>query len=104
MHVQIILTFGNGKEAEEHNTIAMRSSDVVMYVANRKIYGPVFIVSRSYRYSSFVAAENNGAKDGAVSFGILSNDILHDKKYQTHQLWWQTLTACVQAQFPDMKS
>lgn len=59
----IMLTFGNSKETEEHNAIAVHSLDVVMYVANRKIYGPVFIMSRSYRYSSFVAAENNGAKD-----------------------------------------
>jgi hypothetical protein len=50
-----------------------------MYVADRKIYWPVFIMSCRYRYSSFVAAENNGAKDRAMSFGILSNDILHDK-------------------------
>jgi hypothetical protein len=59
----IMLTFGNSKETEERNAIAVCSSDVVMYVANRKIYGPVFIMSHSYRYSSFVAAENNGAKD-----------------------------------------
>jgi hypothetical protein len=72
-------TFGNSKESEEHNAIAMCSSDVVMYVANRKIYGPVFIMYCSYRYSSFVTAENNRAEDGAVSFRILSNDILCDK-------------------------
>ena len=57
----------------------MRSLDLVMYVANRKIYWPVFIMACLYRYSSFVAAENNGAKDEAMSFGILSNNILCDK-------------------------
>jgi hypothetical protein len=72
----VTLTFGNSKETEEHNTIAMCSSDVVMCVANRKIYGPVFVMSCSYRYSSFVTAEDNGAKDRAMSFRILSNDIL----------------------------
>jgi hypothetical protein len=64
-----MLTFGDSKETEEHNAIAMCSSDVVVYVANRKIYGPVLIMSCSYRYSSFVAAKNNGAKDGAMSLG-----------------------------------
>jgi hypothetical protein len=36
-------------------------------------------MSCHYGYSSFVAAENNGAKDRAMSFGILNNDILYDK-------------------------
>jgi hypothetical protein len=77
MHAySITLTFGNSKETKEHNAISMHSLDVVMYVANRKIYGPVFIMSCSYRYSSFVTAEDNGAKDRAMSFRILSNDIL----------------------------
>ena len=68
----ITLTFGNSKETKEHNAIAVHLSDVVMYVANRKIYGPVFIMSCSYRYSSFVAGEDNGAKEG---------------KNQSHEFW-----------------
>jgi hypothetical protein len=30
----------------------------------------------SYRYRRFVATEDDGAKDRAVGFGILCNDIL----------------------------
>jgi hypothetical protein len=75
----MILTFRNGKKTEEHNAIAMRSLDVVMYVADRKTYWPVFIMSCCYGYRSFVPAENNGGNNGAMSFGILSNDILYDK-------------------------
>jgi hypothetical protein len=54
----------------------MCSSNVIVYVAYGKINGPVFIVACSDRYSSLIAAENDRAKNRAMGFWILGNDIL----------------------------
>src|SRR5882762_4532021 len=70
------ITFRDSKEAEEHNTIAMCSLDIIVYIANREINWPVLIVSCSHRYSGFITAKNDGAKDGAIGFRILRNYVL----------------------------
>jgi hypothetical protein len=54
----------------------MCSSEAIAQVTNGEIDGPIFIVSCSDGYSSFIAAENDGAKDGAMGFRILSNNVL----------------------------
>lgn len=66
-------TFRDSEETKEHNAIAMRSSNVIVYITDGEIKGPVFIVSCSYRYSSFVATKDYWAKDRAMRFGILRN-------------------------------
>ena len=45
VEVDDIYTFGDSKETEEHNTIAMCTSNIVVDVANRKIDQPVLVVS-----------------------------------------------------------
>ena len=72
----IIHTFRNGKEAKKYNTVAMCPSDVIVDVSNREIDWPILVVSRSYRYCCFITAQNNRTKDSAVSFRVLSNQIL----------------------------
>jgi hypothetical protein len=69
-------TFRYSEETKEHNTIAMCSSSIIVYVTYGEIKGPVFIVSRSHRYSSFIATKDYWAKDRAVRSGILSNYVL----------------------------
>jgi hypothetical protein len=54
----------------------MCSSEAIVQVTNGEIDGPKFIVSYSNGYSSFIAAKNDGAKDGAMGFRILSNNVL----------------------------
>jgi len=54
----------------------MCSPDVVVYVADGQIDGPVLVISCTDRYSSFIATEDNRAKDGAMTLGILSDNIL----------------------------
>ena len=70
------LTFWDSEEAQEHNTIMMCSSDVVVYITNRYVDGPVLIVSCSYGYCSFITTKNNWAKNSTMGFGILGNNIL----------------------------
>lgn len=72
----ILLTFGDRKETKEHNTITMCSLNIIVYIANRQIDRPILIVASSYRYSGLVAAKNDRAKDRAMSFRILSNNVL----------------------------
>jgi len=72
----IIHTFRDGKEAKEYNIIAMCSSDIIVNVSNREIDWPVLIVSSSYRYSCLITTKNNWTEDRAMSFRVLSNQIL----------------------------
>ena len=58
----MVLTFGNSEKAEEYNTITMGSSDVIVYVANGEINGPIFIMACSDRYHHLVASENDWAE------------------------------------------
>jgi hypothetical protein len=51
-------------------------SNVIVYVANREINWPVLIVSCSYRYSCFITAKDDGAKNRAMGFRILCNYVL----------------------------
>jgi hypothetical protein len=74
--VQYILTFWDHKEAKEHKAVAMCSSEVVVYVANRKVNGPILIMSSSHRYSGLVATKDDRTEDSAVGTWIFSNDIL----------------------------
>ena len=62
-------------------------------------------VSCIYRYCSFITTKNNWAKNGAMGFRILSNNILLQQmiNIRSKKPSWR-LTACFQAQFPDMKS
>jgi hypothetical protein len=84
------LTFRDSEETKEHNAIAMCSSNVIVYVTDREMKGPVFIVSSSYRYSSFVTTENYWAKDRAVRFGILSNYVLTNNEHELKEMMLQT--------------
>jgi hypothetical protein len=59
-------TFWDSEEAKEHNAIAMCSPDAVVYITNRKIDGPVLVVSCGNRYSSFITTEDNRAKHRAM--------------------------------------
>jgi len=70
-------TFRDSEETKEHNAIAMCSSEAIEYVSDREIDRPVFIVSRSDRYSCFITTENDGAKDRAMRFRILGNNVLN---------------------------
>lgn len=84
------LTFRDSEETKEHNTITMCSSHVIVYVTDGEIKGPVFIVSCSYRYGSFVATENYWAKDRAVRFEILSNYVLTNNQHEFKMMILQT--------------
>jgi len=77
IQLDIMITFRDSKEAKEHNTIAMCSSDIIVYVSNREINWPVLIVSCSYRYGGFITVKNDGAKDGTIGFRILRNYVLN---------------------------
>jgi hypothetical protein len=70
-------TFRNSKETKEHNAIAMCSSEAIAYVSNGEIDRPVFVMSCSNRYSCFIATKNDGAKDRAMRFRILGNNVLN---------------------------
>ena len=50
--------------------------DIIVYVADGEINGPIFIVSYSNEYSSLITAENDRAKDRAMGFRILGDDVL----------------------------
>jgi hypothetical protein len=67
------LTFGDSKKTKKRNTIAMCSSDIISYISNREVDGPVLVVSRCYGYSSFITTQNDRAKDRVVGFRIFSN-------------------------------
>jgi len=54
----------------------MRSSDIIVYVANRQVNRPVCIVTCTDGYCSFVTAENDRAENGAMRLRILRNDVL----------------------------
>ena len=70
-------TFRDSEETKEHNAIVMCSSEAIVYVSNREIDRPVFVMSCSDRYSCFIATENDGAKDRAMRFRILGNNVLN---------------------------
>ena len=70
------LTFRDSEKTKEHNTIAVGSLNVIVYVTDRQINGPILIVPSSYGYGRLIATKNDGTKDRAVSIRILSNNIL----------------------------
>ena len=69
-------TFGNVEETKEHNTIAVCLPDAIVYVSDGEIDRPVFIMSRSDRYSCFIATKNDGAKDRAMCCRIPGDTVL----------------------------
>jgi hypothetical protein len=77
MKLNVTLTLRDSKETKEYNAIAMCSSDVIVYVTDGEVNRPVLVVSGSYRYGSFITAENDRAKDRAVAFVILRNYVLN---------------------------
>ena len=76
------LTFENGYKAKEYNTVVMCSSEIIVYVVNRQVNGPVCIVTCTNRDCSFVAAKNDGAENRAMHLWILRNDVLKSEQYQ----------------------
>lgn len=54
----------------------MCSSNVIVYITYGKINRPVFVVACSNGHSSLIAAENDWAKNRAMGFRILGNDVL----------------------------
>lgn len=69
-------TFRDSEETKEDNTVAMCPSEAIVYVSDRKIDGPVFILPCSDGYSCFIATENDGTKDRSMSCRIFGNHIL----------------------------
>jgi hypothetical protein len=65
----------------------MCSSDVIVYVTNRQVNRPVLVVTCADGYCSFVAAENDRAKNGTMRLRILRNDVLkvNNISLQFHQ-------------------
>jgi hypothetical protein len=72
-------TFWNIEETKEHNAIAVCSSDAIVYVSDGEIDRPEFVMSCSDRYGCFVATKNDGAKDRAMCFRILGDNVLNKR-------------------------
>lgn len=70
------LTLRDRKETKKYDTVTMCLSNAIVYITYGKINGPVFVVACSNGYSSLIAAQNDRAKNRAMGFGILSNDVL----------------------------
>lgn len=83
----------------------MCSSDVIVYVANGEINGPIFIVACSDRNSGLVTSENDWAEDRAMRLWITCNYILKVSRVSLESEYkMRKHTACFQAQIPDIKS
>jgi hypothetical protein len=60
----------------------MCSSEIIVYVANRQVNGPVCVVTCTDGDCSFIAAKNDGAENRAMRLWILRNDVLKSEQYQ----------------------